>query len=112
MVKKRPCCLCLCWFLPDPRVGSRQRVCSSPACQDERQRRNVAAWTKRNPEYPAKWRMQRRERAGAKGAAVDPLQVSSPLSKLPWGEAQKQFGVQGADFIRELGRLLLVDPKK
>ena len=33
--------------------------------------------------------------------------MADPLSRLPWDIAQDQFGVQGADFIGVLGRLLL-----
>lgn len=44
MVKKRPCRICRCWFLPDIRAGSRQMVCSKQECQRERHRRNCADW--------------------------------------------------------------------
>lgn len=37
----------------------------------------------------------------------EPLAVPRPLDRLPWEVAQDEFGVQGADFIGKLGRLLV-----
>lgn len=51
MASKRPCRVCLKWFLPDVRAGDRQRVCSSADCQRERHRRACLAWHAR--EQPA-----------------------------------------------------------
>jgi hypothetical protein len=81
-------------------------VCSAPACQHERQQRDVAAWLRRHPEDAVKRRLAARRRRAAKGEAVDPLVVPAPLSKLPWDVAQKQFEVQGADFLAYLGKVL------
>jgi len=41
---KRPCRICRTWFLPAPRAGNRQHVCSEPECQRERHRRSCARW--------------------------------------------------------------------
>jgi hypothetical protein len=66
-----PCCNKK--FIPDPRVGARQKYCSNKTCQNKRQRFNEQAWTtkpknkkflklkrkkwrKRNPDYLSKWR--------------------------------------------------------
>ena len=102
--RKRPCCICRCWFRPDNRVGSRQRACSKPACQASRRRKRQAAWRTRNPDYFAGRRIQAR-------MAVDPppeaLRLPPPLNQLPWDIAQSEFGVQGADFIGVMGALLL-----
>jgi len=48
---KRPCRLCRRWFLPDPRLKERQRVCSTAECQRTRQATNQAAWLARHPGY-------------------------------------------------------------
>jgi hypothetical protein len=37
----------------------------------------------------------------------EPLRLPPPLSRLPWDLAQDQFGVQGADFLGVLGKVLL-----
>jgi hypothetical protein len=93
-------------------VGDRQRVCSTEACQKQRQRNNVAAWFQRNPDYPIRRRIRLRELRAAKGHPVDPLELPAPLGELPWAMAQKQFGIQGADFLGYLGRLLRRDQQK
>jgi hypothetical protein len=112
MLKKRPCKICRKWFYPHPRVGDRQRTCSSPACQKKRQQKNVADWHRLHPDYAVKHRMRKRELKQKRGESVDPLELPSPLEQLPWEEAQKQFGTQGADFIGHFGRLLLESAKK
>lgn len=59
-----------------------------------------------HPEYRVARLMRLRELRAARGHAVDPLEVPPPLEKLPWQSAQKQFGIQGADFMGHFGRLL------
>ena len=58
--RKRPCCICHHWFLPDTRVGSRQHTCGRPGCQQQRRRKMQAAWRARNPDYFAGRRIQAR----------------------------------------------------
>lgn len=109
MLTKRPCCICRRWFVPDRRVGRRQRACSAPTCQTARRARTQASWRRRNPDYFIAHRMQRRqlEAEEAKGAVL-PLVLPPPLSQLPWDVAQEAFGVTGTDFLSHLGRVLLV----
>jgi len=49
-------------------------------------------------------RMQER---GAREQPPEPLRLPSPLSRLPWDVAQTEFGVQGADFLGVMGKVLL-----
>lgn len=56
--------------------------------------------------------MRLRERLAAKQQVVDPLEMPSPLSGLPWQVAQKYFGVQGTDFLAQFGRLLVREAGK
>lgn len=49
MTKKR-CHYCDRLFIPDPRVGDRQKACSKE-CQRFRKRENNRAFSRRNPEY-------------------------------------------------------------
>ena len=37
----------------------------------------------------------------------EPLRLPAPLSRLPWDVAQSEFGVQGADFLGVMGKVLL-----
>jgi hypothetical protein len=109
MLTKRPCCICRHWFVPDGRIGRRQRACSATACQIARRARTQASWRHRNPDYFIAHRMQRR-RLTAEAAQVSllPLVLPPPLSQLPWDLAQEEFGIAGTDFLSHLGRVLLV----
>ncbi len=50
-------------------------------------------------------------RIQARGALLrqppEPLRLPSPLKELPWDLAQSQFGVQGADFLGVMSKLIL-----
>jgi len=126
--RKRPCCICHHWFLPDTRVGSRQHTCGRPGCQQQRRRKMQAAWRARNPDYFAGRRIQARivpdpppSPAAQPGRSSPPalsappalsrppapLRLRAPLNQLPWDIAQSEFGPQGADFIGIMAGLLL-----
>ena len=105
MLTKRPCCICRRWFVPDRRVGRRQRACSAAACQTVRRARTQASWRRRNPDYFIAHRIHRRKAEAQ--AVVLPLVLPPPLSQLPWDLAQEAFGVAGTDFLGHLGRVLL-----
>ena len=104
MLTKRPCCICRRWFVPDRRVGRRQRACPAPTCQVARRARTQASWRRRNPDYFIAHRVQRRRlNADEAQAAVLPLVLPPPLSQLPWDVAQKAG--QMLDSTGESGRL-------
>ncbi|OFW20668.1 MAG: hypothetical protein A3H97_17350 [Acidobacteria bacterium RIFCSPLOWO2_02_FULL_65_29] len=108
MLMKRPCFICRRWFVPDRRVGRRQRACSALACQIARRAKTQACWRRRNPDYFIAHRIQRRRlKAEEPEAVVLPLALPPPLSQLPWDLAQDAFGVVGTDFLGHLGRVLL-----
>lgn len=75
---RKQCLACKRKYLPDPRVGARQKYCSRKECQNKRQRLNERAWTanpenqeflkakrkkwrKKNPEHLRKWRKKHPE---------------------------------------------------
>src|SRR5215207_11187453 len=108
MLTKRPCCICRRWFVPDHRVGRRQRACSASACHYARRGRTQASWRRRNPDYFIAHRVQRRRlQADEAQGGVPPLVLPPPLSQLPWDLAQQEFGVVGTDFLSHYGRVLL-----
>src|SRR5450631_171968 len=102
--RKRPCTICRRWFLPNPRVGARQKACGQPECQSARRQKSQASWRRRNPEYATAYRIQQR---AAAEPPPEPLRMPAPLNQLPWDLAKDQFGGQGADFIGVLGALLI-----
>lgn len=108
MLIKRPCRICRRWFVPDGRVGRRQRACSAPTCQIARRAQTQASWRRRNPDYFIAHRvLRRRQQADQAQGGVPPLVLPPPLSQLPWDLAQEEFGVAGTDFLGHLGRVLL-----
>jgi hypothetical protein len=109
MARKRPCSICRKWFFRDPRVRDRQRACSTPACQSARRRRTQAAWRAANPDYFIARRLSERSRraTGPPPERLEPLRLPAPLCRLPWDVAQDEFGVQRADFLGVLGKVLL-----
>ena len=69
----------------------------------ERERAQQAAWRARNPEYQHGRRLD-----ALKGKEdTDPPVHRRPLDRLPWEFAQMQFGIQGAEFLGQFGRLLV-----
>lgn len=49
MVKK--CLYCGRYFVPDRRVGERQKACHREACKRDRKKESQKNWHKKNPEY-------------------------------------------------------------
>jgi hypothetical protein len=100
----RPCRVCRRWFQPDPRVGDRQHVCSSPSCQVARRKKTHGSWPERNPDYFVARRLK--QRTAMAGPPPAPLRAPPP-DRLPLDIAQNEFGVQGADFLGVFGRVLV-----
>jgi hypothetical protein len=103
MRKSRPCSYCRRWFVPDRRVGARQRACTSPGCQQKRRAATQASWRKRHPDYAAAYRIQQRRQ----DERPEPPSPGSPLDVLPWDVAQDDFKPAGAAFLASLGQVLV-----
>ena len=108
--RRRRCVICHHGFEADPRVGSRQKVCSRRECQKARRQRTQAGWRRRHPGYFIQWRAKKRA-AGNASEDVDPPRTPPPISELPWEMAQEEFGTMGADFLASLGRKVLAHAK-
>ena len=50
-MKGKRCRYCKSLFIPDPRVGERQKTSGDPLCQKAHKAENNARWRKRNPGY-------------------------------------------------------------
>ena len=50
-VRKKRCCVCGNWFMPDPRTRGIQKACGAAACRRERKRIANAGWWAKNKDY-------------------------------------------------------------
>lgn len=105
MTKKKPCRICKRWFQPNRRVGNRQKVCSDPKCQRERQRRNCEDWRRRNPDYDREDRLRRRLNREAKEGGLSG--GNSLYRELNESAARKLVGLEVFVFVDEIGRHLI-----
>jgi hypothetical protein len=47
------------------------------------------------------------EATGPPARSIEPLRLPAPIDRLPWDVAQDELGVQAADFIGILSKVLL-----
>lgn len=104
--RRRRCSICHRGFDADPRVGDRQKVCRRDECKKARRQRSQAAWRRAHQGYFIEWRAKRRSALSA-AEPIEPPHTPPPLSRLPWGFAQEEFGAPGADFLASLGRVVV-----
>jgi hypothetical protein len=110
MQRKRPCAVCRRWFLPDLRVGDRQKVCGDRKCKVEQRRLLQADWRRRNPDYQVARRLHERASERPLGDASEPYREPAPrgpLTRLPWDVAKDEFGAKGTEFIRVFGGVIV-----
>lgn len=105
MRRKRPCRICRRWFLPHPRAGDRQRVCSGASCQRERNRRSSAAWRARNGEEERADRLRARL---VKQGEAEPAKVGleDPRLRIDFGAARTAVGLEATVFVEETAGVL------
>jgi hypothetical protein len=105
VLKKRPCRICRKWFLPNPRAGDRQKVCSRPECQRKRNSRASAAWRRRNPDCCRSGRLRARVKPiGDTGKKT--LLSETPLSQVRWVAVQNAVGLDVAVITEEIAEVL------
>jgi hypothetical protein len=79
--KKRPCKICRKWFIPDPRLGDRQKTCGEPECQRRWHTRKCSEWNRKNRAYfQAIYlgaRLQKVAPANSEGSGKKPEQKAS-----------------------------------
>lgn len=80
------CEYCGRYFIPDRRVGNRQRVCGRAECKRRRKQGAQKAWSLKNPgyfkdryPYVKEWRQKRRRR---QDMIQDKIPPSKPIQKL------------------------------
>ncbi|MBC8434040.1 MAG: hypothetical protein H8D96_19190 [Desulfobacterales bacterium] len=114
--RKRPCRICRRWFLPNPRLKSRQMTCGDSCCKTEWHRKKCEEWNRRNPDYfKANYLQKKLEAAGhGAGTSKTPTAKSSPgktlksrmKTGLPLEYVQEVIGIQQLIIVEYLAQLL------
>jgi hypothetical protein len=104
--KKRPCCICRRWFLPDGRLGARQRACGAAECQRARHRAADRAWHERHRDYDRGRRWQAAVDAAKAGELVAAPDRPPPLAGVPWDVAQDAISPQAVVILAGVARVL------
>jgi hypothetical protein len=107
--RKKPCSVCRRWFMPEARVGRRQRTCGRPECRQEQRKRTQAGWRASNPDY---WTDRRLHRQMQQAESEGKVRIHSPpaptaVQEIPWQHAQDAMGLKAAVFLAFLVRLSL-----
>ncbi len=92
MVARKRCEYCGALFIPDKRIGARQRACS-PSCQKERKRDNNKEFGKNNPGY---WR--------GRYEVVKEWRQQHPEYQRAWRKQQQEKQEEGGEIQAEIGR--------
>lgn len=105
MLKRRPCAVCRSLFLPDLRLGKRQRTCGKTECQREWQKTRCRAYRVKNAEDEKSFRFQQRVRAKLEAAGGVLLQVPAVVLGGGGGtEARPSLGFEMHLLVRALIR--------
>jgi len=86
------CLFCGQFFIPDPRVGKRQKACHQESCKKKRKRAAQRRWSDNNPgyfqgryPYVKQWREQRKLASGGTPSEMmiqDKIPLSRPCLRL------------------------------
>jgi len=76
--KRKRCPYCACLFIPDARVGPRQKVCRKKECQAKRKKESQRKWSDKNGDYWGNHQVK--------------------------GESKKEFWTEKATYMREYRR--------
>lgn len=112
------CEFCGRFFVPDPRVGNRQRSCFRRQCQEARKRASKRAWRERETPrgyfagryaYLKAWR--RRRRHAAADVIQDEMPTAKPVLKLVlWLPATRVSMIQDEIRLRRLAKTEFAAP--
>jgi hypothetical protein len=120
LTRKRPCRICGKWFVPNPRLGDRQKSCGDPECQRQWHARTCAAWNRRNRSIFRENYLKRKLEAlndvpsepppslTPPPVPIRPVQHRSPLD-YSWRVVQEVMGAQQLVIIEHIIRLLKSD---
>lgn len=116
-IRKRPCRICRRWFLPDARLGNRQKTCGDPECKREWHRRQCAQWNRKNQAYFRSIYLQKvleriengdsASTGSDSGETLEKFRVHQKKPQLPISGFQEVISVQQVVIIDYLVRLSL-----
>jgi hypothetical protein len=116
--RKRPCRICGKWFVPNPRLGDRQKTCGVPECQRLWHARKCAEWNRKHRHLFQESYLKGRVLAGDSPEQplspapppepIPPVQHAPPLD-YPRRVVQEVIGVQQLVIIEYIVRLLKRD---
>jgi hypothetical protein len=108
------CVFCGRFFIPDYRIGERQKACFLEVCKKARKQKAQREWVQKNPgyfqgryPYVKEWREKRKSSLGTPGAEMiqDEILPSKPLLRLilliPGEKGQR---IQDKIFLRRQSR--------
>lgn len=109
--RKRPCRICRRWFLPHPRLKSRQMTCGDDHCKTEWHRKKCAEWNRRNSDYFKANYLQKKLESAGQGTGTaksspDRALKSRMKTGLPLEYVQEVIGIQHLIIIEYLAQLL------
>lgn len=111
------CEFCGKFFVPDPRVGARQRACSRPECRKSRKQVAQREWLARQEPgyfagrypYVKEWRQRRRQAAGS--VIQDEISNAKPVQKLVlWIPASRLGMIQDEITLRRIANSTFAAP--
>ena len=113
--RKRPCRICGKWFMPNPRLGDRQKTCGADACKRQWHTVKCAEWNRQNRAYFKEIYLRSRLEAASSYTAESSSPSPSPISlvrapsplHIPQEVVQEVMGAQQAVIIEYIVRLLV-----
>lgn len=106
VVKKRPCSICRRWFMPDLRVGDRQRACGRDECQRARHRDADRAWHARHRDYDRARRWHEAVESAKVGLPPPAPDRPAALAGVPWDIAQDAMRPEAVVILAGVARVL------
>lgn len=110
--RKRPCRVCGKWFMPNPRLGDRQKTCGADACKQQWHTAKCAEWNRQNRAYFKEIYLRNyleppdNDAADPRSSPNTAVRGPSPLH-LPREAIQEVIGAQQLVIIEYIVRVLL-----
>ena len=98
---RKGCAYCGRYFVPDARVGDRQKACGSLQCRQKRKQEAQSRWVEKNPgyfsgryDYVKEWRRRRKEDKGLPAEMIqDEIRPCQPMQSYVLLIPERKTGV-------------------